>query len=251
MFRSMSAQTISFDDHGYLVDNQLVLNPSWESAKRFLTEVLDPSAVRGYYQPLTLISLMLDVALGGSVENLMPFHRTSLILHIFNSCLIVIIVYKLFGNLPVAVMVGLLFGCHPMTVEPIPWIGERKTLLASFFALWVILLYVYSVQRRNNRFLLGALVIYIFALMTKPIVTPLPVMLILLDIWPLQQFRWREQWNKIPFFIIAAVSVYVTVISQSKAGLQDTSVLDSFYTICHNLFFDPWKMIWPVELNAH
>lgn len=100
-------------------------------------------------------------------------------------------------------------------------------------------------------FLFGALGIYILALMTKPIVTPLPVMLILLDIWPLQQFRWREQWNKIPFFIIAAVSAYITVISQSKAGLQDTSVLDSFYTICHNLFFYPWKMIWPVDLNPH
>jgi len=132
---TLSARTLSFDDHEYLITNRLVLNPSWDSAQRFLTEVKNPSTVGGYYQPLSMISLMIDVALGAGPDNLMPLHRTSLILHILNSCLLTLIIYQLFGSIPVAVMIGLLFGCHPLTVEPIPWIGERKTLLASFFAL--------------------------------------------------------------------------------------------------------------------
>lgn len=63
---ALSAKTFSFDDDQYLVRNVLVQNPSWASAKKFLTEVLEPSTVRGYYQPLTMISLMLDTHLAAA-----------------------------------------------------------------------------------------------------------------------------------------------------------------------------------------
>jgi protein O-mannosyl-transferase len=132
---ALSAQATSFDDEQYLFKNPLVQNPSWKSAWRFLSEVLSPSTVGGYYQPLTMISLMLDFGFGGRADNLMPFHLTSLCLHTVNTALVIVFLYVLFGDLWPAIIVGLLFGVHPLTVEPIPWISERKTLLASFFAL--------------------------------------------------------------------------------------------------------------------
>ena len=139
---ALSAQALSFDDNQYLVNNTLVKSPSWFSAWKFLSQVLEPSTVGGYYQPLSMISLMLDYSLGGRVENLLPFHRTSLALHAANTALIIVLLYLLFGEVWIAAAVGLLFGLHPMTVEPIPWVGERKTLLAAFFALWSLFFYL-------------------------------------------------------------------------------------------------------------
>ena len=129
---ALSAEALSFDDGQYLTENFLVQNPGLASTWRFLSEVLNPSTVNGYYQPLTMISLMIDYAIGGRQDNLLPFHCTSLILHIANTALIIVLLYLLFGYIWVAVGVGLIFGLHPLTVEPIPWVGERKTLLAAF-----------------------------------------------------------------------------------------------------------------------
>jgi hypothetical protein len=126
---SLSSQALMIDDDQYLIKNAAVRNPSWASARQFLTEVLEPSTVSGYYQPLTMLSLMGDYALGGRPENLKPFHRTSLLLHVANTALIIILLYLLFGHAWIAAGLGLLFGLHPMTVECVSWISQRKTIL--------------------------------------------------------------------------------------------------------------------------
>ena len=75
----------------------------------------------------------------------------SLPLHIANTALIIVLLYLLFGQIWVAAGVGLLFGVHPLTVEPIPWIGERKTLLAAFFSLWCLVFYVIYTRKNVRR----------------------------------------------------------------------------------------------------
>ncbi|MFH0980558.1 MAG: glycosyltransferase family 39 protein, partial [Planctomycetota bacterium] len=207
---ALSAQTLSFDDAQYLTKNLLVQNPSWASAGRFLREVLEPSTVSGYYQPLAMISLMLDHALGGRADQLRPFHRTSLILHISNTALVIVLLYLLFRQAWVAVAVGLLFGLHPLTVEPIPWIGERKTLLATFFALCCFITYVGYARRRSWKRYVACLVWFVLALMSKPTTTPLPVLLLLLDYWPLRRLNKRAVLEKVPFLIIAGLSAVIT-----------------------------------------
>lgn len=148
---ALSAKAISFDDEQYFIRNPLVQNPGWASAKRFLTEILTPSTVRGYYQPLSMISLMLDYQLGGREKYLLPFHRTSLSLHVANTVLIIILLYYLFGNLWAAAAAGLLFGVHPMMVETIPWVSERKTLPAAFFSLISLIFYVVYAKEADDR----------------------------------------------------------------------------------------------------
>jgi tetratricopeptide (TPR) repeat protein len=256
---ALSAKALSFDDNQYLTKNLLVQNPSWRSAGRFLTEILEPSTVEGYYQPLAMISLMLDYALGGRENNLMPFHRTSLILHIANTALIIVLLYLLFGQIWVAAGVGLLFGVHPMTVEPIPWVGERKTLLAAFFSLCSLIFYVYprvtGHKSRVTRFYVGSLIAYLLALMSKPTSTPLPAIMLLLDYWPLRRLSWRAVLEKIPFFALGGVSAVVTYISQSRTAV---AVLPSQFgfmriplVICHNVIFYLYKIVWPVNLSSH
>jgi len=269
---ALSAQALSFDDDQYLVNNTLVKSPSWLSAWKFLSQVLEPSTVRGYYQPLAMISLMFDYSLGGRVENLLPFHRTSLALHTANTALIIVLLYLLFGEVWIAAAVGLLFGLHPMTVETIPWVGERKTLLAAFFALWSLLCYLrYTharvtaakagagiqcpVGRSTWGFYIACLFFYLLALMSKPTSTPLPVLMLLLDFWPLKRIKWQSFFEKIPFFILGGIFAIVTYISQTRTAITASPVEMGigriFFTLCHNIIFYLYKIIWPVNLSSH
>ena len=89
----LNTKALMLDDDQYLANNYLVRNPGWGSAKRFFTEVFQPSTVRGYYHPLAMVSLMVDVALGAGTDNLKQFHITSLSLHLFNTLLVVWLFY--------------------------------------------------------------------------------------------------------------------------------------------------------------
>jgi Flp pilus assembly protein TadD len=206
-----------------------------------------------------MISLMLDYALGGGEKNLMPFHRTSLIFHAANTALIIVLLYLLFGQIWVAAGVGLLFGIHPMTVEPIPWVGERKTLLAAFFSLWSLILYVYprvtSHKSRVTKFYIGSFVMYLLALMSKPTSTPLPAVMLLLDYWPLRRLSWRAVLEKVPFFVFGGISAIITVISQTRTGgstmPSQFGPMRILLVLCHNIIFYLYKIIWPVNLSSH
>ncbi len=250
---ALSARALSIDDDQYLTSNTRVRNPSWESVGRFFGEVFSPTSIAGYYQPLTMTSLMLDYAAAGDVNNLRPFHRTSLTLHAANTALLILLLHKLLGNSWVAAMVGLLFGVHPMTVETIPWVGERKTLLAAFFALWCLIAYVRHARRGGRRAYAACLALYVLALMSKPTAVPIPAVLVLLDFWPLRRLSLRALLEKVPFLIVAAVSAIVVVISQRHqelAALSSLSTGQTLLLICHNLMFYPWHMIWPVQLSS-
>ena len=148
---ALSSQALSFDDEQYLSKNILVQNPSWASVVRFFTEVLEPSTVQGYYQPLTMISLMADYAQGGRSDNLRCVHRTSLILHTLNTALVVLLLYLLFDRVWAAAAAGLLFGLHPITVEMICWVSNRKDLLAVFFSLLSLIYYVKYTKNTEYR----------------------------------------------------------------------------------------------------
>jgi protein O-mannosyl-transferase len=273
-WRALSARAITFDDNQYFTENSLVQNPSSASAWRFLSEVLRPSSVEGYYQPLTMISLMCDYALGGREDNLLPVHRSSLILHIINTALIIILIYNLFGVPWTAAAAGLLFGLHPMTVEVIAWVGERKTLLAAFFALWSLIFYVRFARGGGWKFYFGCFAAYILALMSKPTSVPLPMLLVLLDWWPLRRFTpaafaagseppaqvrglnaLRLLIEKIPLFVIGGVFAIITAISQKSTAVLVTpggyDLQRIILILCHNIIFYPAKMLYPVNLSPH
>ncbi|MBI5764419.1 MAG: tetratricopeptide repeat protein [Planctomycetes bacterium] len=253
---ALNAEAISFDDYHYVVENPLVMNPGWTSAGRFVSEVLAPSTVGGYYQPLNMISLMLDAAMGGSPTNLGPFHRTSLALHVLNTLLILLLLYQLFGSLAAATGVALLFGVHPLTVETIPWVGERKTLLASFFALCSIIAYVRYARggAAARKWYAASLVCFLLALLSKPTTTMLPIAMLLLDAWPLQRFTKRTIIEKWPFAMLAVASGVVTYVSQAASYVQTPGQVGPWripLVICHNIIFYLWKMVWPTQLSSH
>jgi protein O-mannosyl-transferase len=257
---ALSARAISFDDDQYLLNNHLVQAPSLASARRFFGEVSKPSTVTGYYQPLAMTSLMLDAATGGGPNNLRPFHRTSLALHLLNTLLVVGLLYQLFGEPWTAAITGLLFGVHPFTVEPVAWIGERKTLLGACFALLSLMAYVWFTRADNGRgrarygLCLGA---YLLALLSKPTSMPLPIVMLLLDCWPLGRLGRRTVAEKVPFFVLGLLSAVVTVVSQRNAGgisypgEGGHSLWSLLLIVCHNLMFYLFKVVWPSDVSAY
>ncbi|UCE99673.1 MAG: tetratricopeptide repeat protein [Planctomycetota bacterium] len=250
---SLSARALSLDDDQYLTRNRLVLNPSWASAKRFFTEVFEPSTVRGYYQPLAMLSLMLDVAIGGRVNNLTPFHLTSLSLHVANTLLLIVLLYLLFGKSIPAAMAGLLYGVHPTTVESVVWIAERKTLLAAFFGLWCLIFYVCFVRRKKWWYAAICQLMYVLSLLSKPAVIGMPVLLLLLDFWPFNRLGKKTVLEKLPMFLIAAVSAVITIISQGKTATAippgKFGLVHILFIFCHNIIFYLYKLFWPVNLS--
>jgi len=255
---ALSAKAISLDDDQYLIKNPLVQNPGWSSARSFLTEILKPSTVKGYYQPLSMISLMIDYRLGGRQDNLLPFHRTSLVLHLANTALIIVLLYLLFGLPWAAAAAGLLFGVHPLTVEPVAWVSDRKTLLAAFFSLWSLILYVYprvtSHKSRVTRFYIGSFVAYLLALMSKPTSIPLPALMVLMDYWPLKKLNWQSLLKNAPLFVPGGAFAVITYVSQKNTSdITSPAALGAshiFLKICHNIVFYLCKIVWPVRLSS-
>jgi Tfp pilus assembly protein PilF len=258
----LSATTLSFDDSQYLTENVLVQNPSFSSAFIFIKEIIRPSTVQGYYQPITMISLMISYALGGRPENLFIFHVTNLVLHILNTIVIMLILKKLFKNVYIAAIVALFFGIHPLTIEPVAWISEVKTLSSTFFLLLCLTFYLIYLEKKKKPLYWASLLVFILSLMCKPTSTLLPLLLLCIDFWPLNRFdisfkseNLKIVYEKIPFFIIAIISSLITYFSQkitASAYLpgQGRPVSEIVLTIFYNIYFYILKILLPINLTS-
>jgi Flp pilus assembly protein TadD len=247
----LGAQALSLDDRDYVIDNPLVTHPSWTSVGRFFGEVLRPSTIPGYYFPLSMTSLMLGYAMGGRPEDLGAYHRMSLALHVLNAMLIVLLLYRLFGTLIPAGIAGLIFGLHPLTVEPTAWIGEQKTLLAAFFALGCLLCYLRCVRGGGRAWTFAAVALYLLALLSKPTVVMLPLLMLLIDYWPLRRLSIRTVAEKWPFLVLSIVSGIITVVSHGRtAGITQSDYVHWPLRACYVLAFYLAKMIWPARLSS-
>ncbi len=249
----LSAEALSLDDSEFLTNNRLVQNPSWDSARTFLTEVLEPSTVRGYYLPVSMISLMGDYAMGGRPDNLRPFRRTSLMLHVANCVLLTLLLGWLFGwGVPVFAA-GLLYGLHPITVEPVVWVGERKTLLAAFFVLLAMLAHVRHTKVGGWRWIVAGVVAYALAMMSKPTAVMLPLLLIVMDGWPLDRLNKRAIVEKVPLFgIMLLFSVIAWMSHERTAGFlsqESPAAVNRVFLVLYLCGFYASKLCWPVDLT--
>jgi tetratricopeptide (TPR) repeat protein len=215
-----SCEFIIYDDPDYITTNDMIQHG-----------VNGPSLAWAFstghssnWHPLTWISHMLDFQLYG----LHPagHHFTSLLLHLANSILLFLLVLRMTGARWPAAMVAALFALHPLHVESVAWVSERKDVLSTLFwmlTVWAYLGYVEQTRVQGpRRALFYSLAVLLFALglMAKPMLVTLPFVLLLLDYWPLRRFPparppWRE---KIPFFILAAAASAVTFLVQKHGG---------------------------------
>lgn len=254
--QALHAKADSADDYQYVFSNILVRNPSITSAKTFFKEVLNPSTVEGYYQPLAMVSLMVDCTFGGGKNNLGVFHITSLIIHILNSFLVLLLFYLLFKKIWLAFIGGVLFGIHPVSIEEIAWLSERKSVLATLFLLLAIVLYILYVKSSKKKYMVISLVVFVLALLSKPIAVSLPFILLFLDYFWYKRLSFLAILEKIPYFVIAFVFSIIAYISQNNTAvltntLQKSSIMQIVSLVCYNNVFYLRKILIPLQLSPY
>ena len=254
---ALSAGALYMDDKFYLGAPEM-RNPSWASVKKIFGEVLAPTVVKGYYQPLALTSIMVDFLDPAAANNLRPFHRTTLLLHVLNVALVVVLLYLLFGNWLTSCLLGLLYGLHPLNADAVLWIAERKAVLSTFFALWSLVLYVLyarhadQTRHRDWKRYGASLFMYMCAVLSKPTAVPVVALLLVLDYWPLRRLNRRALIEKAPFLIVCGLSAAVTVISQSRSfDAGRVEMMHGFYlpfVIAYSIGLYLFKTAWPAGL---
>ena len=243
---------ICFDDKPYVTENRRV--QSGLTVKGFIWAFTTFHASN--WHPLTWLSHMLDCELYGL--NPMGHHWTSLHIHIANTLLLFFILQYMTGALWRSAFVAALFALHPLHVESIAWVAERKDVLSTFFGMLALLAYCRYAKQPS---LAGYLLIILFlsmGLMAKPMLVTLPFLLLLLDFWPLERLRFvtvfRLVLEKIPLFVPVIISSCLTFMAQQSSGAVKS--LESFPLTVRaaNAFVSyasyAVKAIWPHNLTV-
>jgi tetratricopeptide (TPR) repeat protein len=175
------------------------------------------------WHPLTWLSHMLDCQLFGLQSG--PPHLENVALHAVNALLLFLLLREATGAVWQSWWVAALFAVHPLNVETVAWVAQRKSLLSTLFFLLTIFAYGWYVQRPNWTKYLVMVGTFSLALMAKPVAVSLPVVLLLLDYWPLQRDRnsrmraWlRLTVEKLPLLFMAALSSWITIVAQLSGG---------------------------------
>jgi tetratricopeptide (TPR) repeat protein len=265
-----------WDDYKYVYENTKIQSLNVQSLNWMLT-----SFHASNWHPLTWLSHALDYTYWGL--NPRGHHLTNIIVHGLNALLVFFLVMRIMlasqkvegnspsSNLPrsgwgqslsVAGITALLFGLHPLRVESVAWIAERKDLLCAFFFFLTLLCYIsyrYSASKKNRwRWFILSLLLFFMALMSKPMAVTLPFTLLLLDFYPLRRYQISFRNNlsvlleKIPFISLSIASSIITIMAQSAGkSIKSFEYLPidlRLLNAAHSLVFYLQKMIWPLEL---
>ncbi len=257
-----SFEFINYDDYSYVFGNKNIQDGiTLETVKWAFT-----TGYFSYWHPLTWLSHALDQQLFGS--NPAGHHITNLIFHIANTLLLFLVLKQMTGALWPSAFVAALFALHPLHIESVAWVSERKDVLSTFF--WLLTLWAYVRFARwpkMSRYLL-VIMFFAFALMSKPMVVTLPFVLLLLDYWPLNRLSLSKGpkrrragqkrslvylvIEKIPLFAMVIASCIVTFIFQRKAGAMpsagDYSLFIRFANAPISYLQYIAKMVWPTRL---
>ena len=225
---------VNFDDGIYVSENQNVKSGLSPSSIKWAFGFTDIA----YWHPLTWLSHMLDVQLYGLKPGL--HHTTNLIIHILNALLLFIVLKRMTGDFWQSGFVAALFALHPINVESVAWVAERKNVLSTFFWMLTLLAYGhYSKRPGTSRYVL-TLALFTMGLMSKPFLVTMPFVLLMLDFWPLGRIRLARTQSdnasgpirlklegtsisslvieKLPFLVLAVISVILSILSFQQHG---------------------------------
>ena len=248
---------VDYDDQDYVTENSVVQKGlTWTGIEWAFT-----TGHASNWHPVTWLSHMADCELFGL--NPGAHHLVSVLFHTVNAVLLLLLLFRLTGALWPSALVAALFAWHPLHVESVAWIAERKDVLSTFFALLTLLAYAKYAKENCRRCFWIALGCFTLGLMSKPMLVTLPFVMLLLDYWPLQRFPdfklevkavFRLALEKWPFFLLTAVACVVTFLVQSQrsgAAVASLELIPLHYRFCNALAsygLYLLKTVWPVGL---
>src|SRR5712692_7072915 len=266
---TLQNEFVGWDDATNFLDNPHYRGLAWTHIRWMWTTHL------GHYIPLTWMTLGLDYLLWGM--NPFGYHLTSLLLHAANAVVFFVVVRRILTlALPnpsargpaLAVSAGfaaLVFAIHPLRVESVAWVTERRDVLSGLFYLLAILVYLRACERgeRGRGWYWLSVAVFICALLSKSMVVNLPVVLLILDVYPLRRLGGFVGWwseparrvyvEKIPLVLLAAAASAIALLAQvsihAAVPLAQLSVPGRLAVGAYGLSFYLWKMVVPVNLS--
>lgn len=208
-WRTVGFEFVNYDDRGFVRDNGWVrAGLTWQG---FLWAFRTHNEAN--WHPLTWLSLMLDAQVGGS--NPAIFHATNVLLHILGTLFLFLAFDHMTGSRWKSAFVAAVFAVHPLHVESVAWVAERKDVLSTAFWFLTLLAYARRAQRPGFGADLAVAASFTLGLLAKPMLVTLPLVLLLIDYWPLKRFEtWILVREKALLFLLSAVFSVITVASQ-------------------------------------
>jgi len=247
---------ISMDDTIYITENPAVAGGLTAEGVRYAF-----FASRGaLWMPLSFVSHMIDVSLFG-LDPSGP-HLENVVLHAANAILLLLLLVRATGRVAPSVTVAALFALHPLRVESVAWVAERKDVLSVFFGLLALNACVSHARTPTFVRYLAVLTCTVLALLSKPMLVTLPVLMLLLDVWPLRRLEGGAGFpratvrdlvlEKAPLFLLAGVAAAITLASVQRGSalvaLGETSLATRVAHATVSYAWYAWKTAWPTRL---
>ena len=249
---------VNYDDDRYITENLHVHNGlTWRTITWAFT-----ATEQGNWHPLTWLSHALDYQLFH--QNPAGHHLTSLLIHAANAVLLFLFLMYATRRLGPSLFVAALFALHPINVESVAWVAERKNVLCTFFFFATLIAYCWYARQPDWRRYLVFAGLFVLGLMSKPMVITLPFVLLLLDYWPLGRIRGGHAdataaplsklvVEKLPLIALSAASAVITMQAQRAGGAMRSTAQFSLAVRLENAVMAYamylWKMIWPSHLS--
>ncbi len=245
---SLNNDFTNWDDQKYVLENTLLEDVSFDGIMNIVS-----TPIGANHHPLTMLSL----ALNYQISEFDPFsyHLVNLILHLINTLLVFVFIYHLSQKkIEVAVIVSVFFGIHPMHVESVAWIAERKDVLYTCFFLLSLISYLKFLDFGKRVYYWGALAFFILSILSKPAAVVLPVVLVLIDYFRGKNIvEWKGLINKVPFFLISILMGIVTLNIQREFGAISEEITYSIWEkimfASNNVFVYVLKSGFPIGLS--
>jgi len=247
---------IEYDDNSYVTGNPHIAEGlSWEGISWGLTSFRE-----GVWNPLTWWSFLLDYELFGMDPA--GFHLTNLLLHLSGTLVLFFVLGQMTGSLVRSALVAALFALHPLSVESVAWVTERKNVLSALFWFLTMGAYLGYVRRPSMGRCLATLALLILGLITKPVLVTLPCVLLLLDYWPLGRLgesllQWRRRLPSlileklllmVPVALVSLVTIEAARSVQAMADLQSLSLGSRAGNALLSYLLYLKKILWPTQL---
>jgi protein O-mannosyl-transferase len=263
-----SFEFVNYDDDYYVYQNRHV--QSGLTIENIIWAFTDGTQISNYWIPLTWISHILDFQFYGM--NAGGHHLSNLLFHIVNTLILFLVINRMTGYFWQSAFIAALFALHPLHVESVAWISERKDVLSTFFWLLTMLVYTHYAKRPGLSRYFWVLLFFVLGLMAKPMLVTLPFVLLLMDYWPLGRLQLGQASSpdsikfqkssaslligeKIPLFALTAVISIAAYITQRKGGVVPGMGLDLIKTQTANALVSYvsyiGKMIWPSHLASY
>ena len=192
---SLNNDFVNYDDTRFILNNKFIRGLSFENIKDIFTRIK--------YEMQYIPCVWLTFAIEYSVWELWApgYHAVNLAFHLANSLLVFYFILRLTKSVPAAFVVGILFGIHPLHVESVAWVTERKDVLSTFFFLTSLICYVSYVQSKNKTLFIFSILIFILGILSKPMVVTLAIIIVLIDYLLRRPLKKDVLLEKIPFFL--------------------------------------------------